>query len=121
MKTKVLLVSTLLLATTYWVGAQETKKKKDSIVNKQDNFMDLATKSFSGVFGESLNGNPKKMGKGMGFLEFLEQSGFTEKEKMEYRSLYVMQSQEMTQEQRDSLGLVLSKKIIEGEKKKNRP
>ena len=115
MKTKQLVFFMVLAAFSMGVKAQTTKAKKDSVTQKQDNFLDLASKSLTGMFGESLEGNPNGIKEGIGFLELLEKTQFSEKEKEEYRKVYIGQSQGMTNKQKDSLDGVFFQKILEKE------
>ncbi|MEO0903039.1 MAG: hypothetical protein AAFY00_13940 [Bacteroidota bacterium] len=120
MKTKLIIVVIALLFCSAGVNAQSEKDKasKDSIAKKQDNFMDLTSKTLTGIFGESLGGNSGGLTKGIGFLELLEKTGFSEQEKEEYRKIYLAQSKDLTKMQKDSLDRAFFQKIIEKEQTK---
>lgn len=83
---------------------------------KNDNFLDMQTNVLTGMLGENLDG--KTTGKSIEFLELLEKTQLPEKQKLEYKNQYYLQSKELTQNQKDSLGRVLEQKIIEA---KNNP
>lgn len=118
---KLFMVSAMLVATSA-IGQKEkssaTKKKKDTVQKQQDNFMDMLSGTLTGTFGENLDGNTMGLGKGIGFLELLEKTNLTPKEKAEYRMVYLTQSKELPKEKRDSLGSALFKKMMEAELKK---
>ncbi|MEM1339414.1 MAG: hypothetical protein AAF634_05785 [Bacteroidota bacterium] len=120
MKRTALLVMICFGSTWYCANAQSTKTEstKDSLVKKQDNFLDLASKSLTGLLGDSLQGNPNGITEGIAFLELLEKTEFSEQEKEEYRKVYIGQSQGLTKKQKDSLDRVFFQKILEKEQTK---
>ena len=117
-KTKLLLLALCSVGISCSSYAQENGTKKDSIAKKQDNFMDLASKSLTGILGKNLEGDSNGITEGIGFLELLEQTGFTEKEKEEYRKIYFAQSKDLTKAQKDSLDTVFYKRILEEQQNK---
>jgi len=101
------------------VGAQTNKtveKEKDTLVKKQNNMMDMLSKTLTGVFGENMDGKSKGLDKGIGYLALLEKSDLSQKQKEEYSNWYYLQSKKMTRTQKDSLNIELSKKIVEAQK-----
>jgi len=120
MKTKQGVILIAFATLTLGVTGQTTKPKpqKDSVAQNQDNFMDMAAKTFTGIFGNSLDGNPNGLTEGIGFLELLEKTEFPEQEKEEYRKMYRAQSQDLTKAQRDSLEGFFFQKILEKEQTK---
>ncbi|MEM9361404.1 MAG: hypothetical protein AAGA43_02165 [Bacteroidota bacterium] len=117
-KTKLLLFVLCFIGIFYSGNAQKKESKKDSVAEKQDNFMDLTSKTLTGIFGESLGGDSGGLTKGIGFLELLEKTGFSEQEKEEYRKIYLAQSKDLTKMQKDSLDRTFFQKIMEKEQTK---
>ncbi|WP_422858077.1 hypothetical protein ACOKFD_11585 [Flagellimonas sp. S174] len=101
-------------------ASKTTNKKNDTTVKKQDNMMDMLSGTLTGVFGENMDGKPKDLNSGIGFLELLEKSGFSQKEKNEYRNWYFVQSKNLTPKQKDSINLMLMQKMEEAESKKSK-
>ena len=112
MKTFKLLLGILSICFSTITMAQE--KKTDSTTVKNNNLLDMQTKTLSKLFGSNLDGNTD--GKTIGYLELIEKSSLSEAQKTEYRNLYHLQAKELTEKQKDSLGKVISKKINEAER-----
>lgn len=104
-----------LLVVACLVASNVSLAQKKDTTKKQDNFLDLASKSITQILGKDLDGKPSK--KGIGYLDLLEKSNLPSEQKKEYKSWYYLQSKkQLTQKQKDSLGKALEKKILEAEK-----
>ncbi len=101
-------------------ASKTTNKKNDTILKKQDNMMDMLSGTLTGVFGENMDGKPKELDGGIGFLELLEKSNFSQKEKNEYRNWYFLQSKNLTPKQKDSINFSLIQKMKEAESEKSK-
>jgi len=94
--------------------AKDNKKTDSNKVNKEvnkDNFMDLGAETLTSIFGENLDGKPS--GKKLSFLQLLEKMDLPKEQKEEYKNWYYLQTKDLTQKQKDSLGNALEKKILE--------
>ncbi|WP_422859478.1 hypothetical protein ACOKFD_00620 [Flagellimonas sp. S174] len=128
MKTPQILLIMLSLCISNVTQAQKNEStKKDSTEAKtevkSDNFMDLAAGTLTQIFGEDLDGN--STGNSLSFLEFIEKMDLPKEQKEEYKNWYYIQTKDLTQKQKDSLGNALKEKMIEAQKtqsknKKNR-
>lgn len=101
------------------VGMAQTKKeetnvkKPDSIKVKQENFMDMGAATLGQIFGENLDGQSKS--KKLSFLEMLEKMEMPAEQKAEYKNWYFLQATDLTEKQKDSLGIAIEKKIMEAQ------
>ncbi len=106
---KTTLIFLLLLTFSNYAQSQT-----DSTKVKKDNLLDMQTNLFTGLFGENLDGNTS--GKSIGYLEFLNKLDISEKQKIEMRNIYFLQAKNLTRQQKDSLGKVLERKILEAKR-----
>ena len=98
--------------------AQTKSTKKDTVkAKKKDNLLDMQANVLTDIFGSNLDG--KRDEKKLNYLQLLEKSGLTEAQKKEYRNWYYLQSKNLTQKQKDSLGNAMRKKILETKKTNN--
>lgn len=79
--------------------------------------MDMGTKTLTQIFGNELDGNSTN--EPIGYLELLKKSNVSPEQKAEYKNLYYLQAKALTKKQKDSLGAVLQKKILEAKKEGN--
>ncbi|WP_452221876.1 hypothetical protein [Lacinutrix salivirga] len=91
-----------------------THAQSDSLVVKSDNLLDMQSKTLTKIFGTELDGNAT--GESIGYLELLNRSELTTEQKQEYKNLYFLQAEKLTQRQKDSLGRVLEQKIREAQR-----
>lgn len=108
---QVLLIG-LIISTASIAQAQE--KKTDSIKVKNSNYLDMGAGTLTDIFGSNLDGN--KDGKKLSFLEMVDKMDLPAEQKTEYKNLYYLQSKNLTEKQKDSLGKVMSKKIKEAKR-----
>ncbi|WP_308993356.1 hypothetical protein QLS71_014175 [Mariniflexile litorale] len=103
------LLMVLSISITAMTQAQE--KKKDSTLVNKNNYLDMGAGTLTDIFGSNLDGN--KDGKKLSFLEMVEKMDLPAEQKTEYKNLYYLQSKNLTEKQKDSLGKAISKKIKE--------
>jgi len=122
MKTTIITVIILVFSSPCFAQTQQkdtNKTKKDPIKTdttkiKKDNFLDLGAGTLTQIFGENMDG--KTNGKKLSFLEFLDKMDLPAAQKAEYKNWYFLQAKDLTEKQKDSLGLAIQKKILEAKK-----
>ncbi|XLS27819.1 hypothetical protein ACJD0Z_11495 [Flavobacteriaceae bacterium M23B6Z8] len=116
MKTRLIYTTLMIIFCMYASHAQTdtTKVKKTTQKKEADNFMDLQSNVMTDILGSDLSGKPD--GKKLNFIELLEKMELPPEQKEEWRNWYYLQSKEMTQKQKDSLGVALGKKLKEANK-----
>lgn len=106
-----------ILAFGFSVLAIAQEQKTDSILKNKTNILDMQSNVLTQVFGSKLDGNAD--GKTIGYIELIEQSELSNEQKTEYKNLYYLIAQELTQKQKDSLGKAIEQKIIEAKETNN--
>lgn len=91
-----------------------TYAQNDSLVVKTDNLLDMQSKTLTKIFGTELDGNSN--GESIGYLELLNNSNLPTEQKQEYKNLYYLQTEKLTQRQKDSLAQNLKQKIQEAQR-----
>ena len=109
-----LVILTISFANTSMAQTKKVPTKTDTTKVKKDNFLDLGAGTLGGIFGENLDGQSKN--KKLSFLELLEKMDVPTEQKAEYKNWYYLQSKNLTEKQKDSLGKAIEKKIIEAQK-----
>ncbi|WP_158849452.1 hypothetical protein [Algibacter sp. L1A34] len=94
--------------------SQAQEKKTDSTQVNKSNYLDMGAGTLTDIFGSNLDGN--KDGKKLSFLEMVDKMDLPAEQKTEYKNLYYLQSKNLTEKQKDSLGKVMSKKIKEAKR-----
>lgn len=94
-------------------STKSNSTKTDSTKVKKDNFLDLGAGTLSDIFGENLDG--KSNGKKLSFLELLAKMDMPAEQKAEYKNWYYLQAKNLTEQQKDSLGKAIEKKIKEAQ------
>ena len=93
----------------------QAQTKKDSIKSSKKtkaiptNFMDMQTNVLTDMLGENLDG--KQTGKSIGYLELLDKAKLDPKLKKQYTEVYLLQSKDFNQKQKDSFAQVLKKQM----------
>ena len=112
------LIITSIISFSFNLQAQAKSIKKVTVkVKKKDNLLEMQANILTDIFGSNLDG--KRDGKKLNYLQLLEKSELTDAQKKEYRNWYYLQSKNLTQKQKDSLGNVMRKKISEAKKTNN--
>ena len=122
MKTTIITVIILVFSSPCFAAISTTsmaQTKKDSTKTEKkpvqkDNFLDMGSGTLGQIFGENLDGKSKN--KKLSFLELLEKMDMPANQKAEYKNWYFLQAKDLTEKQKDSLGLAIQKKILEAKK-----
>lgn len=91
--------------------------KTDTTQVKTANFLDRGAGTLTQIFGENLDG--KATGKKLSFLELLEKMDLPADQKAKYKTQYYLQATDLSDKQKDSLGIVMQKKALEAKKSNN--